>query len=295
MPHSSDDFNAKPAVLRCGRCGKAVDWDEAQLQVVCSCRPHIELPPVLVHEATDGERALVRDLFHRDFGRTRIIAFGEVLNVDEMPALVATMHEEVSGALAYRLLGDGLHIVALATDALWQRSGIGGHLVAEAELLARRLFLSRVVVTTTNDNLPALYFYQRRGYRLTALIAGSVLSGSAGALNGFAGIPVRDEVHLEKPIARFRPPLTFSVLCAAAVRGQDAREDHLESQVVRGICQAEAHSGFEIDIPAKRVIDDAKQLMALVVCGVHVADWPEVGVLLGGKRQTIGPLVGKPC
>ena len=84
MPHSSDDFNAKPAVLRCGRCGKAVDWDEAQLQVVCSCRPHIELPPVLVHEATDGERALVRDLFHRDFGRTRIIAFGEVLNVDEM-------------------------------------------------------------------------------------------------------------------------------------------------------------------------------------------------------------------
>jgi len=118
-----------------------------------------------------------------------------------MPALVATMHEDVSGALAYRLLGDGLHIVALATDAMWQRAGVGGHLVAEAELLARRLSLSRVVVTTTNDNLPALYFYQRRGYRLTAVIAGSVLSGSGGALNGFAGIPVRDEVHLEKPIA----------------------------------------------------------------------------------------------
>jgi len=199
MPQGPDnDFGAKPAVLRCGRCGKAVDWDEAQLQVICSCRPHIELPPVLVHEATDIERALVGDLFHRDFGRTRIIAFGELLNVDEMPALVATMHEEVSGALAYRLLGDGLHIVALATDALWQRSGVGGHLVAEAELLARRLALTRVIVTTTNDNLPALYFYQRRGYRLTGLIAGSVLLRSTDVLNGFAGIPVRDEVHLEK-------------------------------------------------------------------------------------------------
>lgn len=175
-----------------------MDWDEAQLQVVCSCRPHIPMPPVLVHEATDGERILVRDLFQRDFGRSRIVAFGEVMNVDEMPALVATMHEEVSGALAYRLLGDGLHIVALAADALWQRSGVGGRLVAEAELLARRLALSRVIVTTTNDNLPALYFYQRRGYRLTALRPGSVLAHTSDVVAGFGSIPVRDEVHLEK-------------------------------------------------------------------------------------------------
>jgi GNAT superfamily N-acetyltransferase len=200
MPGSADEFGAKPAVLRCGRCGKAVDWDEAHLQVVCSCRPHIPLPPVLVHEATDGEREIVRDLFRRDFGRTQIIAFGEVVNLDAIPALVATMYGDVSGALAYRLLGDGLHIVALATDALWQRSGVGGHLVAEAELLARRLSLSRTVVTTTNDNLPALYFYQRHGYRLTGFVAGSVLAHTTGVLSGFAGIPVRDELHLEKAL-----------------------------------------------------------------------------------------------
>lgn len=200
MSRTGDDPGAKPPVLRCGRCGKAVDWDEAQLQVVCSCRPHIALPPVLVHEATDADRALVRDLFQRDFGRGRIVAFGEVMNIEEMPALVAVMHEDVSGALAYRLRGDGLHIVALATDALWQRSGVGGHLVAEAELLARRLSLARIVVTTTNDNLPALYFYQRRGYLISAVIPGSVLAHTGQARVGFAGIPVRDEVQLEKAI-----------------------------------------------------------------------------------------------
>jgi len=201
MSMSNDDFDSKPAVLRCGRCGKAVDWADAQLQVVCSCRPHIALPPVLVHEAQDSERAVVRDLFRRDFGRTQIIAFGEVMNVDAMPVLVATTYEEVSGALAYRLFGDGLHIVALATDVMWQRSGVGGHLVAEAELLARRLFLARIVVTTTNDNLPALYFYQRRGYRFTALRPGAVLTHTPDVLPGFAGIPVRDEVQLEKLLA----------------------------------------------------------------------------------------------
>ena len=56
----SSSFGAKPAVLRCSRCGTFVDWAEARAQVVCECRPRIELPPVLVREAADvgsGRRA----------------------------------------------------------------------------------------------------------------------------------------------------------------------------------------------------------------------------------------------
>jgi ribosomal protein S18 acetylase RimI-like enzyme len=195
---STDDFGAKPAVLRCSRCGKFVDWEEARVQIVCSCKPHLDLPPVMVREATDTDRAAARELFHRDFGRTHIVAFGEVMDIDQMPALVAVMRADPSGALAYRLHGDALHIVALATDPMWQRSSVGAYLVAEAELLARRLKLSRLVVATTNDNLPALYFYQRRGYRLTDLVPDSVIAHTHQEIAGFAGIPVRDEIRLEK-------------------------------------------------------------------------------------------------
>jgi ribosomal protein S18 acetylase RimI-like enzyme len=194
----SDQFGAKPVVLRCTRCGRFVGWEEARVQVICSCKPHLELPPVLVREGADSDRSSVRDLFERDFGRTQIVAFGEVMDVDQMPMLVAVVTSDMSGALAYRLHGDALHIVALATDPMWQRSGVGGHLVAEAELLARRLSLSRLVVATTNDNLPALYFYQRHGYRLTDLVVNSVPSHTRQEVPGFAGIPVRDELRLEK-------------------------------------------------------------------------------------------------
>jgi ribosomal protein S18 acetylase RimI-like enzyme len=194
----ADDFPEKSAVLRCSRCGKIVDWADARLQIICDCRPHIDLPPVLVREATDDDRVTARELFQRDFGRSRIVAFGEVMDIDQMPALVAIVHADPSGALAYRLLGDALHIVALATDPMWQRSGVGAYLVAEAELLARRLKLARVVVVITNDNLPALYFYQRRGYRLTDLISESVVAHTHQQSIGFAGIPVRDEIRLEK-------------------------------------------------------------------------------------------------
>jgi GNAT superfamily N-acetyltransferase len=195
---SYDQFGAKPAVLRCSRCGKFVGWEDAKLHTVCSCRPHLDLPPVFVREASDADRPAVRALFEADFGRTKIVAFGEVMDIDLMPALAAFMTEDLSGALAYRSFGDALHIVALATDPMWQRSGVGGHLVAEAELLARRLNLFRVVVATTNDNLPALYFYQRRGYRLTDLVPGSIAMHTGQEAAGFAGIPVRDEVRLEK-------------------------------------------------------------------------------------------------
>ncbi len=194
-------FGAKPTVLRCSRCGRFVDWQDARLQIVCGCRPHLDLPPVLVRDAVDKDRPAVKDLFQRDFGRTRLVAFGEEMRLDAAEALVAEMEGDIAGALAHRVWTDALQILALATDPMWQRSGVGGYLVAEAELIARRKTLSRVVVATTNDNLPSLYFYQRRGYRIGELIAGAVPNYFREAPSiGFGGIPIRDEIRLEKDV-----------------------------------------------------------------------------------------------
>lgn len=194
-----DSSFGKPTVLRCGRCGKFVDWADARLQVVCECRQHLELPPVLVREATDGDREAVTSLFRRDFGRTNIVAFGAIMPLNDVPTLVAEVNGELAGALGYRLLEDALQIVALATEATWQRSGVGGRLVAEAEALARRHRLGRSVFCATNDNLPALYFYQRCGYVISAVVVGSLIPVvPPGGITGFAGIPPRDEIRLEK-------------------------------------------------------------------------------------------------
>ena len=192
-------FGAKPRVLRCARCGRFMDWEESRLQVACNCRPRLHLPPVFVREAAEADARATLELFHRDFRRTQVLAFGEMMDLAVLPAVVAEMKGEIAGALAYRLLPDVLQIVALATDPMWQRSGVGGYLVAEVELMARRRGLGRVIFCTTNDNLPALYFYQRRDYRITELVAGALLPHIKPAFAcGFAGIPVRDEIRLEK-------------------------------------------------------------------------------------------------
>ena len=198
---NSAGFGAKPAILRCGRCGTFVDWQDARLQVVCGCRPHLELPPVVVREATSADREKALALFKRDFGPAQLVAYGEAISLDTAAALVAETESEIAGALAWRPFDGALHILALATDPTWQRAGVGGHLVAEAELLARRQDHPRVIVTITNDNLPAFYFYQRRGYRVSAILRDSVAAHARDQQAvGFAGIPILDEIQLVKYI-----------------------------------------------------------------------------------------------
>jgi ribosomal protein S18 acetylase RimI-like enzyme len=190
---------AKPAVLRCSRCGRFVDWEDARLQIVCSCRAYVKLPPVIVRASDTKDQAAIIELFERDFGYTNIVSFGEEVVVGGSPALVAWMKGELAGALVYRLQPDTLQILALATDPMWQRSGVGGHLVAEAEALARGKGLTRILVSTTNDNLPALYFYQRRDYHITAVVPGGMLSHiKMPDSRGFGGIPLRDEIRLQR-------------------------------------------------------------------------------------------------
>jgi N-acetylglutamate synthase-like GNAT family acetyltransferase len=195
-------FGAKPTVLRCSRCGRFVDWEHARVQIVCECRNQLELPPVLVRQAGEADRTRIQELFLSDFGHLTIVAFGEVMHADQEAALVAEMKDDVAGALAYRRLGDALHIVALATDPMWQRSGVGGYLLAEAELLARRDGAARIITATSNDNLPSIYFFQRHGFRLTEVAPDAFAHHLAHPhAPGFAGIPVRDELRMEKRLA----------------------------------------------------------------------------------------------
>ena len=194
-------LGSKPSVLRCSRCGKFVDWEDARLQIVCGCRGHVDLPPVAVRQAGEADRARVVALFVADFGRSKFIAFGEEFQAETVPAIVAEMEGDLAGALAYRLQDGVLQIVALATDPDWQRSGVGGRLVDHAEDVARERGAGHVAVAMTNDNLPALYFYQRHGYRLTEVHIDAISAANDGAhIVGFGGIVIRDELRLVKAV-----------------------------------------------------------------------------------------------
>jgi GNAT superfamily N-acetyltransferase len=87
----------------------------------------------------------------------------------------------------------------VAVNAFRRGEGIGGRLLAA---LPRHLGpgFTQVRLGTTNDNLDALTFYQRRGYRLAALRPGAVDAARARKssipLIGDHGLPLRDEIDL---------------------------------------------------------------------------------------------------
>ena len=60
----------------------------------------------------------------------------------------------------------------------------------------QRRGLERIIVVTSNDDLPALALYQRYGFQITELIPGLIADDHGGEFPGFAGIPVRDEIRL---------------------------------------------------------------------------------------------------
>jgi GNAT superfamily N-acetyltransferase len=89
-----------------------------------------------------------------------------------LPGVVAELGGQPAGLLTYRIDGDGCEVVTL--DSLSPGHGIGTALLQAAADLARSRGCRRLWLTTTNDNLPALRFYQRRGLDLVRLHHGAV-------------------------------------------------------------------------------------------------------------------------
>jgi ribosomal protein S18 acetylase RimI-like enzyme len=72
--------------------------------------------------------------------------------------------------ITYRRQADQVEIVTI--DSLVEKQGIGTALIEAVRQAARAAGCTRLWLITTNDNLTALGFYQKRGFVLFRYIAG---------------------------------------------------------------------------------------------------------------------------
>jgi GNAT superfamily N-acetyltransferase len=148
-----------------------------------------------VRRAGDDDRATVQRLVSEAWHGSLLVVHGVTYDAAGLPALIAERDGEVAGLLTYHLDGDALEIVSL--NAFTTGAGVGSALVEAA----RELAPARLWVVTTNDNLDALRFYQRRGFRIVAVAPDAVDAARrikpSIPLIGEHGIPLRDEITLE--------------------------------------------------------------------------------------------------
>jgi ribosomal protein S18 acetylase RimI-like enzyme len=155
-----------------------------------------------VRPVDDADRPAVAALVAERWGAAVVVAHGTVFEPAALPGLLAERDGRIAGLLTYACEDDALEIVTL--DAEPRGAGVGTALVEAAAAAARAQGCRRLRLTTTNDNLGALRFYQRRGFRLVALRPGAVEAArrlkpeipAAGA----HGIPLRDELDLERAL-----------------------------------------------------------------------------------------------
>ncbi len=153
---------------------------------------------IFVRPAGDGDREWIARVLETRWGSAEIVSRGRRHGADRLPAFVAEVSGARNGLATYWLDDDEAELVSL--DALQPRQGIGSALLAAVIDVAREHGCRRLRAITTNDNLDAIRFYQRRGLRLVAVHSNAV--DAARAIKpqildvGHFGIPLHDEIEL---------------------------------------------------------------------------------------------------
>jgi len=129
----------------------------------------------------------------------KIITRGKIHHIDKLPGFVALEGSVPVGLVIYNIENKECEIITL--NSLKENKGIGTELISAVKKIAITESCRRLWLITTNDNIPALYFYQKRGFRIAAVYPGSIKEYRKFKpeipTTGINGIPIRDEIELE--------------------------------------------------------------------------------------------------
>jgi hypothetical protein len=146
-------------------------------------------------------------------------------------------------------------------------------------------------VITTNDNVDALRFYQRRGFRLAALHRGAVDDSRARLKPeipeiGEYGIPLRDELELDLELRRDSPATCAARPCSRRVVGGRGDWLQLRQEVAQlgELARSELPFPVGLDLehdfadrfdrgaPSRREADAPGALVAVIASAAEVSE-----------------------
>jgi GNAT superfamily N-acetyltransferase len=152
-----------------------------------------------IRALTDQDRAWVADFTAEHWGSDKMVVHGDLFSISQLPGFCAEMDGEIAGLVTYAIANGECEILSL--DSLYSGLGIGTQLIEVVKEAAIQHHCQRLFLATTNDNIDALLFYQKRGFVLAALRRGAVIESRRLKpeipLNGDHGLPIRDEIEFE--------------------------------------------------------------------------------------------------
>lgn len=152
--------------------------------------------PVIIRPTEDRDHAAVHQLLTDRWTAPEIMLDNEMVDASRLPGYVAFDGDRLVGLVTLIKREDEWEILTLDSINRW--GGVGSQLLDAVVTEARSTQVPRLTVRTSNDNLDAFRFYQRRGFRLERIGQGVIDRERdlkpAIPLRGDYGIEIHDEV-----------------------------------------------------------------------------------------------------
>ena len=146
-----------------------------------------------------ASRERINALIVRQWYTMQMVVHGESIDLGSADGYYACEGDEIVGLITYRTAGNEMEILSL--DSFQEGRGIGTGLLETVVAEARETGIRRIMLVTTNDNLVALRFYQKRGFDMCRFCRNALDQARKIKpeipLTGMDGIPLKHEIELE--------------------------------------------------------------------------------------------------
>ena len=144
-------------------------------------------------------REEVNALLKREWNCPPSISRGRAIDTGVLPGFIALTDNKLSGLVTYNIVACECEIVTL--NSFIEGIGIGTALINAVKMVAADHGCSRIWLITTNDDIEAIRFYQKKGFDLAAVYINAMeLSRQMKPsipLLGMHNIPIKHEFEFE--------------------------------------------------------------------------------------------------
>lgn len=154
---------------------------------------------ITLRRLTQHDLPRLRQIWKKNWGDEYMVIHGVVYRPEDLEGFIAYNGPDCLGEITYLVHEGDCEIVTL--DSECEGQGLGTRLINAVVEEARKQDCRRVFLITTNDNLNAMGFYQKRGFEMVRINRGAVDEARkikpGIPLIGMNNIPLRDEIELE--------------------------------------------------------------------------------------------------
>lgn len=153
----------------------------------------------VIKEINNNNRNAVNIFLKKHWGSTNIVSKGKLIDGTILNGLIIYYKKQIIGLITYRIINNECEILSL--NSLKENKGLGTLMLTKVIDIAKKSKCKRIFLITTNDNIQALSFYQKRNFTLSNIYIDSIKFSRKLKpeipLIGNNNIPIRDEIELQ--------------------------------------------------------------------------------------------------